>query len=776
MPRRCPARASSARLSNVPRPTDLLDALLSGPHREGRVTHVESIPARAARTSAWPGWVDPVVRSRYESAGIHEPWTHQVDAANAAWEGRSVVVATGTASGKSMAYLLPALTAGRAGRREGGATLYISPTKALAADQLRALDHLAVPGVVATTYDGDTPTELRAMARAHATYVLTNPDMLHRSLLPGHHRWAGFLRALRYVVVDECHEYSGVFGSHVAQVLRRLRRICGGYGADPTFVLASATTADPATTAERLTGLPTEAVTDDASPRGATTFLLWEPPLVEATGTARRGVLAETADLLADLVVADAHTVAFVRSRRAAETVSGLTKAALRPVAPELPDRVASYRAGYLTHERRALEAALQTGELRAVAATTALELGVDISGLDAVLMAGWPGKLASLWQQTGRAGRAGQDSVAILIAGDDPLDSYVVHHPDAIFGRPIEATVLDPDNPYVLAPHLCAAAAEKSLAEDDLDIFGPSTLKVLGALETEGHLRKRGSEHPRWHWTRRDRAADLADLRGSGGMVTLVEPETGRVLGTVDAVRAHYSAHPGAVYVHQGETYVVLALDLDGGVALVRRESPEYTTSAQEISDMRIIGESESRMWEPARLAFGEVEVTSQVVGYTKRLLGSGEIVGSEPLDLPERRLRTRAVWWTLPDESIAAAGISEADAPGAAHAAEHASIGMLPLIASCDRWDVGGLSTVRHIDTGVLTVFVHDGHPGGAGFAERGYHLAHRWLTMTRQTVAECPCESGCPSCVQSPKCGNGNDPLDKAGAVRLLDMVLP
>nr|WP_246221012.1 DEAD/DEAH box helicase [Phytoactinopolyspora mesophila] len=750
---------------------------MAGPTRHGRVTHVESIPSRPSRLAGWPGWLDPVVRERYVASGIPAPWSHQAAAAELAWAGTSVALATGTASGKSMAYLMPALTAARGGRRQGGTTLYISPTKALAADQLRALDELAVPDIVAATYDGDTPAELRIMARSHATYILTNPDMLHRSVLPGHHRWAGFLRALRFVVVDECHEYRGVFGSHVAQVLRRLRRICNAYGADPTFVLASATSADPAATAELLTGRPAEAVTDDASPRGATSFVLWEPPWQASSGERpkRRGVLAETADLLADLIVADARTVAFVRSRRAAETVAELTRTALQPVDPELSSRVASYRAGYLAHERRALEEALQTGQLRGVAATTALELGVDISGLDAVLIAGWPGTLGSLWQQSGRAGRAGRDSVAVLIASDDPLDSYVVHHPEVIFGRPVEATVLDPNNPYVLAPHLCAAAAEKSLSEADVEIFGPGAPEVVADLEAAGQLRRRGTNRPRWHWTKRDRAADLADLRGAGGLVTLVEPETGRVLGTADAGRAHHSVHTGAVYVHQGETYVVRDLEVDAGIALLERDAPDYTTTAQEVTDTSVITESESQRFGPARLVLGDVEVTSQVVGYTKRLLGTGQVIGSEPLNLPARRLRTRAVWWTLPDDVVAAAGVDEADAAGAAHAAEHASIGMLPLIASCDRWDVGGLSTVRHADTGLLTVFVHDGHPGGAGFAERGYHAAAEWLRATHETIAGCPCDQGCPSCVQSPKCGNGNEPLDKAGALRLLGVLL-
>ncbi|TDD70483.1 DEAD/DEAH box helicase [Jiangella aurantiaca] len=771
----------------MPRPNDLLDVLLTGPHRTGRVTHIESIPARAAKPGAWPLWVDPVVRDRFMTAGIVAPWDHQAQAASLAWSGRHVVVATGTASGKSLAYQLPALTAARTGRRLGGTTLYISPTKALAADQLRSLDDLGVPGVMATTYDGDTPVELRDVARSHATYLLTNPDMLHHAMLPAHHRWAGFLRSLRFVVVDECHGYRGVFGSHVAQVLRRLRRVCAMYGSSPTFVLASATTADPARTAELLIGLPVEAVTDDGSPSGGKTFLLWEPPLLGegAGGSAswgvdggtarRRGVLAETADLLTDLVVADARTVAFVRSRRAAETVAGLARSALSEVDPSLPDRVASYRAGYLAYERRSLEAALNGGSLMGLAATTALELGVDVSGLDAVLIAGWPGTRASLWQQAGRAGRAGQESLAVLVASDNPLDSYLVQHPEAIFEQPVEATVLDPDNPYVLAPHLCAAAAERPLTVEDAAIFGPSTEDVLPTLEHRRLLRRRAKAETTWHWTKRERPTDLADLRGSGGLVSLVEVGTGRVLGTVDGVRAHSTAHEGAVYVHQGDTYLIESLDLDDGVAMARADAPDYTTTAREVSTLRVLDESASEKWGPARLTFGTVEVVSQVVGYLKRALRSGEVLGEVPLDLPERRLRTRSVWWTLPDDSIAAAGVSMTDAPGAAHAAEHASIGILPLVASCDRWDIGGLSTLLHPDTGTLTVFVHDGHPGGAGFAERGFHAARSWLTATRDTIAACPCRDGCPSCVQSPKCGNGNEPLDKAGAVRLLDMLL-
>lgn len=750
----------------------LLDTLVTGRH--DRVNHIEEVAAREGSMADWPGWVDPVVRERLRAAGIQVLWSHQAEAADHAWNGRSVIVSTGTASGKSLAYLLPALTAAQAGRRSGGTTLYLAPTKALAADQLRALDGLAVPHILAATYDGDTPVESRDSARDHATYLLTNPDMLHRSVLPRHARWAGFLRSLRFVVVDECHTYRGVFGSHVAQVLRRLRRVCAIHGSEPVFVLASATAAEPAITAARLTGLDVVAVETDGSPRGPKDFVLWEPPVDSRRGEhgapVRRSTLAETADLLSDLVVAGARSVAFVRSRRAAETVAMLSRMRLAAVDAPLGESVAAYRAGYLPHERRQLEQALQDGSLRALAATTALELGVDVAGLDAVLIAGWPGTRASLWQQAGRAGRRGRGSLAVLVGRDDPLDQYLVRNPSAIFGQPAEATVLDPDNPYVLAPHLCAAAQESPMTDADIVLFGRSTAQVLTALESERMLRRRSSG---WHWVGRGWPQDLADLRGSGGpLVQLVETATGRLLGTVDSGRAPAAVHTGAVYVHQGETYLVEGLDLAEHVAFVRPESVDYTTTARDITDLRVLDVERATAWGEGRLAFGNVEVSSQVVSYLKRRLGSGEVLGEEPLDLPARQLRTKAVWWTLPDDHVP---VSAGAAPGAAHAAEHAAIGMLPLFATCDRWDIGGLSTARHPDTGLLTVFVHDGHPGGAGFAERGYQAAAAWLRATRRAIATCPCGEGCPSCVQSPKCGNGNEPLDKAGAVRLLDELL-
>ena len=765
---------SSAPEVAAARGRDLLDRVLAG-RRHDPVTHVEHVPPRPGRPADWPDWAPELLVDRFRARGIVRPWEHQAAAATLAHAGQSVVISTGTASGKSLAYQLPVLSTLLT---DGKTTaLYLSPTKALAADQLRSLRSLVLPDIRAAAFDGDTEPSERDWVRAHSRLVLTNPDMLHRGILPSHPRWATFLRRLRYVVVDECHTYRGVFGSHVAHVLRRLRRICASYGAYPTFVLASATVASPAISGRRLTGLDVEEVTDDASPRGSTAFALWEPPLTEAHGEhgapVRRAAGAEAARLLADLVVEDARALAFVRSRRGAEVLALTTRRHLASAAPELADRVAAYRAGYLPEERRALEAALANGTLLGVAATNALELGIDISGLDAVLLGGFPGTRAALWQQVGRAGRTAGDALAVMVARDDPLDTYLVHHPESLFGRPVEATVFDPDNPYVLGPHLCAAAAESPLTDDGLALFGPAAREAVDALTAAGLLRRRTHG---WYWTDRRRACDLADIRSSGGApVRLVEDVTGRVLGTVDHAASHGSAHVGAVYLHQGESYVVLDLDLAESVAIVSRADVDYSTSAREVTDIEIVAEHRHETWGRARLSFGAVRVTHQVVSYLKRRQPGGEVLGEHPLDLPARTLETAAVWWTLPGDVLEDSGIDPQDLPGAAHAAEHAAIGLLPLFATCDRWDIGGVSTARHPDTGQLTVFVHDGHPGGAGFSERGFQTAADWLAATREAISSCGCADGCPSCVQSPKCGNQNNPLDKAGAVRLLDLLL-
>jgi len=762
----------------------VLDRLAALAGRAARITHTEHLPPRAGTHATWPDRIRPEVISAIGQAGIDHPWTHQAAAAEHALDGESVVISTGTASGKSLAYLAPVLSTlldgSHAPNGRGTTALYLAPTKALAADQRRSVKALATPlgsAIRPAVYDGDTPVEEREWVRQYANYVLTNPDMLHRGILPSHPRWASFLRALRFVVIDECHTYRGVFGSHVAQVLRRLRRLCARYGSDPVFLLASATAAHPSVAAGRLTGLPVKEVADDASPRGEMVFALWEPPLTDLHGErgapVRRTATAETADLLTDLTVQGVRSVAFVRSRRGAELISVIAKERLAEVDRSLPGRVAAYRGGYLPEERRALERALHSGDLLGLAATTALELGIDVSGLDAVVIAGYPGTRASLWQQAGRAGRSGQGALAVLVARDDPLDTFLVHHPEALFDQPVESTVLDPDNPYVLAPHLCAAAAEIPLTEDDITLFGPAVPELLPQLEAAKLLRRRTTG---WHWTRRERAADLTDIRGAGGRpVQIVEADTGRLLGTVDEAAAHTSVHEGAVHLHQGRTYLVRALDLEDSVALVEEAVPPYSTNARDTTAISVLETDTEIPWGDGRLCFGSVEVTNQVVSFLRRKLITGEVLGETKLDLPPRTLRTRAVWWTVTEDQLDAARISPEILGGALHAAEHASIGMLPLFATCDRWDIGGVSVPLHPDTLLPTVFVYDGHPGGAGFSERAFHTARTWLTATRQAIASCECEAGCPSCIQSPKCGNGNDPLHKRGAVRLLTELL-
>lgn len=747
------------------------------------MTHEEHRPARPAVVEPWPEHVPLHVRETFpETGGVL--WGHQAEALRQLDAGRHVVLATGTSSGKSLVFQaagLAAVSAGRAGNALAGhrrpTVLYLAPTKALAADQWRRLAPLEVR---AATVDGDNSQEERAWARDHAAWVLTNPDTLHHVLLPGHQRWARLLGGLRYVVIDEAHHYRGVFGAHVAHVLRRLRRICAFYGATPQFVLASATMADPADVAGRLTGLDVVAIDDDASPRPARTVALWQPPLINAGSDeaeqVRRSVTAEAADLLADLVVERTRTLVFVRSRRGAELVAGATQDLLAEVDPSLPAHVATYRGGYLPEERRELEARLRSGDLLGLATTNALELGIDVSGLDAVVSIGFPGTRAALEQQFGRAGRVGRgadrpDALGVFIARDEPLDAYLVQHPESLLGAPLERFVFDADNPYILGPHLAAAAHELPLTETDADLFGPRTMEGIAALEQAGWLRRRAAG---WFWTRRDRASDLADLRSSGGSpVQIVDTATGRVIGTVDAGSADATVHAGAVYLHQGESWVSDRYDVEEGVAEVHAEAPPYWTQARSTTEISIVSTADSQKWGEATVNVGTVDVTGQVVAYSRRDQ-QGRVLGEEPLDLPERVLRTLAVWWTLP-LAVVAEVIDAVDVPGAAHAAEHASIGMLPLLATCDRWDLGGVSTALHPDTGLVTVFVHDAFAGGAGFAERGYAIAETWLRVTRDLIADCSCATGCPSCIQSPKCGNGNEPLDKAGAVRLLDLVL-
>lgn len=760
---------------------------------ESPLRHVADLRACPGRTAHWPGWAEPDVVAAFTERGITAPWSHQLAAAELAHTGEHVAISTGTASGKSLAYQLPALNALAVDPR--ARVLYLAPTKALGHDQLSTVQALAaaIPrlasggGAVApTAYDGDSSTEVRRFARERSRWVVSNPDMLHLSLLRNHARWSVFLRHLRFLVVDECHYYRGIFGSNVAIVLRRLLRLCARYSAGaptaqsahpPTVIFASATTASPGVSASALVGLPVTEVTEDGSPHGARTVALWEPALLpDLTGEngapVRRSAGAEAGRVMADLIAEGARTLTFVRSRRSAELTALSARARLATIAPQLVGKVASYRAGYLAEDRRALERALADGELYGLATTNALELGVDIAGLDAVLMAGFPGTVTSFWQQAGRSGRRGQSALIVLIARDDPLDTYLVHHPAALLDKPVEQVVIDPANPYVLGPQLLCAATELPLTEAEVQALDAEP--VVATLVADRLLRHRSGRyfpapgldpHPG------------VDIRGcSGGQVAIVESETGRLLGSVDAGRAPASLHPGAVYLHQGESYLVDSLDFDSGIAFVHAEDPDYTTFAREVTEIEVTGAGEHSRFGPVSLGLVPVTVTRQIIGYLRRR-PNGEVIDFTELDMPPATLATTAVVYTVDVDALTGAGIAEHRIPGSLHAAEHAAIGLLPLVASCDRGDIGGLSTAVGPDAlgGLPSVFVYDGHPGGAGFAERGYASAQIWLTATAETIEACDCPHGCPSCVQSPKCGNGNDPLDKAGAVRLLRLVL-
>ncbi|MBV8787244.1 MAG: DEAD/DEAH box helicase [Mycobacterium sp.] len=760
--------------------SDLLSAAIAGTAAdEHPLRHVRELPPRTARPREWPAWVEPDVVRALVDRGIKTPYSHQSAAADLAFAGRHVVVSTGTASGKSLAYQLPVLNALATDPR--ARVLYLSPTKALGHDQLRAAHALTAAiarlhDVAPTAYDGDSPSEVRRFARERSRWLFSNPDMIHVSILRNHARWAVLLRGLRYVVVDECHYYRGVFGSNVAMVLRRLLRLCARYSSAPTVIFASATTNSPGATAAELIGLPVEEVTEDGSPQGARTVALWEPALRnDLTGEngapVRRSAGSEAARVMADLIAEGAQTLTFVRSRRAAELTALGAQARLDDVAPELSRKVASYRAGYLAEDRTALERALAEGRLRGLATTNALELGVDIAGLDAVVLAGFPGTVASFWQQAGRSGRRGQGALVVLIARDDPLDTYLVHNPAALLDKPVERVVIDPGNPYILGPQLLCAATELPLEEVEVRNFG--AVDVAEGLVDDGLLRHRNGKYFPVPGLEPHGAVDI---RGStGGQIVIVEADTGRLLGSAGVGQAPTSVHPGAVYLHQGDSYVVDSLDLEDGIAFVHAEDPGYATFAREITDIAITGTGERSQFGSVTLGLVPVLVTHRVVGYLRRRL-SGEVIDFIELDMPEHTLATTAAMYTITEEALAHKGIEAPRIPGSLHAAEHAAIGLLPLVASCDRGDIGGMSTAVGPDpAGLPSVFVYDGYPGGAGFAERGFRRARTWLGATAAAIQACECPRGCPSCVQSPKCGNGNDPLDKAGAVQVLQLVL-
>ncbi|HYX79370.1 MAG TPA: DEAD/DEAH box helicase, partial [Actinomycetota bacterium] len=688
-------------------------AALSSVAADGSLVHVRELPARPSALEPLPADLPDVLVERLRLLGIEGLYPHQAEALERVRAGRNVVISTGTASGKSLVYHLAVAAEAVADPKR--TALYLFPTKALARDQLRWVRSLRLPQVKAAVYDGDTPSAERPLIRRSANLLLSNPDMLHASLLPDHARWADFFLRLSLVVVDEAHVARGVFGSHVAMVLRRLRRLVAHYGGDPRFVLASATIGNPSELAERLVGVPFDAVTVDASPSGGKVFALYDPPVIDEESGARRSALTDASGIMARLAEDGIRSIGFARSRRAAELLAEFTR---RELTGELRRRVKSYRAGYLPEDRRRLERELAGGELVAVASTNALELGIDIGSLDAAILVGYPGTRASMWQQAGRAGRRTEGSLAILVAQDDPLDQFLVTHPEELFDRPPEAAVIDPRNPFVLGPHLACAARELPLADEELTRFWPDAGGVVADLESRGELvRRRELLHHRG----RSSPHRQVDIRSaSGHTFAIVIEDTGELLGTVDEARAYYHVHPGAVYLHQGESFLVRQLDLDARVALVSRADPDHYTRSRDTTDIGVIAtDEETTIGDDVSTSYGTVHVTNQVVAYVRTHVATGETLEIVPLSLPPQTLETKAVWWAIPQRVLDRAALAPAQVPGAAHAAEHAAIGLLPLVATCDRWDVGGVSTNFHPDTGSCAIFIYDGYPGGAGIA---------------------------------------------------------
>jgi DEAD/DEAH box helicase domain-containing protein len=736
-----------------------MELRLEGFLQGDELAHLTTVPAVDARNAPLPSDVHPAVGDALAAQGITELYTHQAEAWAAASRGENVIVTTGTASGKTLAFNLPVLDA--LAREPKSRALYLYPTKALAQDQARALGTLAVPRVRAAIYDGDTPPERRWQIRKWANLVLTNPDMLHIGVLPRHDLWADVLHNLRYVVVDEAHVYRGVFGSHVANVLRRLRRLARVYGSEPQFLLASATIANPGELARSLLGVDATTIGNDGAPRAERTIALWNPELLDSEQGIRASSLGEAARIMSELVQRDLRTICFAKSRKQAELIHRMTADRVDPATAK---RLAPYRAGYTPQQRRDIERRLVEGELLGVAATDALELGIDIGLLDCAISVGFPGTVASLRQQWGRAGRRGH-GLAVLVASEDALDQYFMREPDTLLERRVEAAILDHANPRVLDGHVAAAAFEAPVDDADRATLGDE------ALERAPHVPELQHTKHGWVWAGKDYPAARTPLRSaSADSFTVIDGSSGTVLGIVERERAYSTVHEGAVYLHLGEQWLVRELDLAARHAVVEPHTGDWYTQVKKDTSTGIERPVLTERRLGLELTFGEVSVTEHVVAYQRKSIRDQATIATVELDLPPTVFETEAVWYLPTSRQLD--GLDEMPTLiSTLHAAEHSMIALLPLWAMCDRWDIGGLSTNIHQDTGQPTVFIYDGHPGGVGIAERGFEQFEGWVADTVRLLEGCPCERGCPSCVQSPKCGNLNEHLDKSGALTLL-----
>lgn len=727
---------------------------------------VATLAPRSANLVEMPE-LDPALRAALEASGAGRLYSHQREAYERVRDGENVVVATATASGKSLCYKIPAFqnALGSAARR----AIFLYPTKALAQDQLGKIGAMGLRGVHAATYDGDTPQALRADVRRRANILLTNPDMLNVGILPNHDAWGDFLRNLDLIAVDEAHVLRGVFGSHVAAVLRRLRRVAALHGGDPRFVLTSATIANPQELAETLTGLPFSLVDRDGADSGQRRVVFRNPPLLDKEKGERRSMLTEGALVFASLVQQGVRTIAFARTRKAAELIY---RYAADRVGPDLARRISPYRAGYTVRERRQIEGRLFSGDLLGVVSTSALELGVDVGVLDAVVCCGYPGSVASIWQQWGRAGRGKAPALAVYIPGRDALDQFLFENPQRVLGRRVEAARVTLENPYILGPHLLAAAHEAPLSGEDEAYFGPAYREVAKGLMGERLLAASGD---RLVYVGGDRPSGKISLRSASSETVLVADPEGELIGTAEASRAPSELHPGATYLHRGTAYEVERLDLAASAALVRRVPNRYYTKPRVETDVEVLEEIERReLANGAALSWGRVRTTETVTHFKKVQVADEREIGVYPLDLPDVVLDTQALWVSMPPLPAGARPSFESFG-GALHAGEHGMIGLLPLFAMCDRADIGGLSTPVHRQSRLPTVFVYDGYPGGVGISRRGYEEFEALARDTLGVITRCPCERGCPACIQSPKCGNWNEPLSKDGAVDLLRFLL-
>jgi DEAD/DEAH box helicase domain-containing protein len=720
-----------------------------------------TFPAQPAAYGTSRFHLPPELRAALAVRGIERLYSHQAAGLDALARGEHALAVTPTASGKSLVYQIPALAA--ALENPASRSLFLFPFKALAQDQAGALHDLAVEArplapPAAAIYDGDTPAAARRRIREQPpSILLTNPDMLHLALLPHHEAWRELLATLRYVVVDEMHAYRGIFGAHLHHILRRLRRLCALHGSSPQFIVASATMANPRAHAELILGVPLIEIGESGAPRSARHFLLLDPPASPYTAAAQLLTLAMDAGL---------RTIVFTKARRITELIH-------RWVAAERGDlrgRLASYRAGYLPEERRAIEQRLFRGELLGVVSTSALELGVDIGGLDVCILVGYPGSQVQLWQRVGRVGRREHESLVVMIGMPDALDQYFLRHPDVLFGRPLERAVIDPANTAIRRAHLVCAAAEHPL---ELAAGEPALL--AGSLEAATEMTWRGelslnAEGTRIH-TRRRRPQRDVDLRSTGASLEIVEAGSGRQIGQIDATRAFHETHPGAIYLHAGGQYEVVSLDRDARKVQVERSSADTYTEVITEKETEILEVLRDEPRPHHRAGLGRLRVTERVRGYHRRRIAGRELVSTHPLELPPLVFETVGLWLDLPGALRDQVERSGGDFAGAIHALEHAAIALFPLLAIADRSDLGGISNPFHPQTGRPVIFIYDGHPGGIGLSAQGFEGLDTLLRETRELIAGCSCAGGCPSCVQSPKCGNGNRPLDKHRALLLL-----